>query len=88
MTKNLKGDKPPMPDTIGALELKMVRLQTRLKILRQQQALSWPYPVHLTELVRQATQTRTHLRQLRRQRMELLNYDSSVRVPNDRSKRE
>ena len=65
-----------MSDTVGALELKMVRLQIRLKILRQQQALSRPYPAHLTELVRQATQTRTHLRQLRRERMELLKYST------------
>ena len=39
-----------MPETVGLLDLKIAQLERRLKLLKQQQSLSQPYPLHQAKL--------------------------------------
>ncbi len=63
-----------MTNTGGMLELKIARLEDRLKLLKKQQALSRNYPVHLFHLQQMAQQMQTQLEQLRRERSEMFRY--------------
>jgi len=63
-----------MTNTGGMLELKITRLEDRLKLLKKQQALSRSYPVHLVHLEQQMARIREQLAQLRRERAELLTH--------------
>ena len=61
-----------MPETLGTLNLKIARLEQRLKVLEQQQSLSRAYPPHRAKLLREYTRLRLTLQQLTRCRQELL----------------
>jgi hypothetical protein len=61
-----------MPETIGTLNLKIVRLESRLKLLEQQQVLSSAYPNHQINLIREISKVRFQLQQLIQYREELL----------------
>lgn len=61
-----------MPETIGTLNLKIARLESRLKLLEQQQVLSSAYPNHQINLIREISTVRFQLHQLIQYREELL----------------
>jgi hypothetical protein len=65
-------EKSPMPETIGTLNLKIVQLESRLKLLEQQQVLSSAYPNHQINLIRESSKVRFQLHQLVKYREELL----------------
>jgi len=60
-----------MFETIGTVTLKIDRLKQRLKVLEQQQYLSWPYPQHKQKLVRESSKIRRQLRRLIQYKEEL-----------------
>jgi len=53
-----------MFETIGTITLKIDRLKQRLRVLEQQQHLSWPYPQHRQSLSRESAIVRMQLQQL------------------------
>ena len=61
-----------MAETLGLIDLKIARLNHRLRILEQQLILSGPYPHHQLNLNREYSQTRLELKRLKRQRQEFL----------------
>jgi hypothetical protein len=63
--------RPTMTETLGTLNLKIARLQQRLRVLDQQQQLSQPYPQHRLGLIRQSFNLRAELSALLQQRAEL-----------------
>lgn len=69
-----------MPETVGLLDLKIAQLERRLKLLKQQQSLSQPYPLHQAKLRQQDTQVQLQLQQLLQRRAELQQYGSSFLV--------
>lgn len=61
-----------MPETLGLIDLKIARLNHRLRILEQQLVLSDPYPHHQVMLNFEYSQTRLELSRLVRRRQEFL----------------
>jgi hypothetical protein len=61
-----------MFETTGTVTLKIDRLKQHLKVLEQQQKLSWPYPQHKQNLIRESSKVRTQLYLLRQYQDELL----------------
>jgi hypothetical protein len=61
-----------MFETLGTVNLKIDRLQQRLRLLEQQQFLSKPYPEHKQNLLREDSKIRTQLYLLLQYREELL----------------
>ena len=61
-----------MFETIGTVTLKIDRLKQRVRLLEQQQYLSWPYPEHKQQLIKEGSQVRTQLYLLLQYREELL----------------
>ena len=53
-----------MEETIGALNLKIARLEQKLQLLQKQRLLSKPYPDHLAHLILQDFQARAQLQNL------------------------
>lgn len=53
-----------MPETVGLLDLKIERLQGRLKVLSTQEAMSSAYPEHQMALHREYASVRGQLHQL------------------------
>ena len=50
-----------MFETIGTVTLKIDRLKQRLRVLEQQQYLSWPYPQHKEKLIQESSKVQTQL---------------------------
>ena len=61
-----------MPETVGTLDLKIARLKQRLKLLKQQQALSRSYPDHQNKLIQEDARVQFQLQQLIQYRKKLL----------------
>lgn len=61
-----------MLETLGLLDLKIARLNHRLRILEQQLILSHPYPHHQVMLNFEYSRTRLQLERLVQQRQEFL----------------
>jgi len=61
-----------MFETIGTVTLKIDRLKQRLRLLEQQQKLSWPYPQHKQNLIRESSKVRSQLYLLLQYQDELL----------------
>lgn len=61
-----------MPETLGLIELKIARLNHRLRILEQQLTLSGPYPHHQMLLNFEYSQTRLELERLVQRRQGFL----------------
>lgn len=61
-----------MFETTGTVALKIDRLKQRLKFLEQQQHLSWPYPQHRQNLIRESSKVRSQLYLLLQYQDELL----------------
>jgi hypothetical protein len=61
-----------MFETMGTVTLKIDRLKQHLKLLEQQQNLSWPYPQHKQNLIKESSKVRTQLYLLLQYREELL----------------
>jgi hypothetical protein len=61
-----------MPETLGTIELRMARLERRLRVLQQQYTLSSPYPGHQARIYQEYTQTKFELNQLAQQRQRFL----------------
>lgn len=57
-----------MPETLGLIDLKIARLNRRLRVLEQQLILSGPYPQHKLNLNLEYSQTRLELNYLVRRR--------------------
>ena len=66
-----------MFDTTGTVTLKIDRLKQHLKLLEQQQHLSWPYPQHKKSLIQESSKLRTQLYLLLQYREELLQQGAS-----------
>jgi len=62
----------PIPETVGTLNLKILRFEHHLKLLYQQQSLSDAYPEHKRMLAQKAQQAQLELSQLVQYREELL----------------
>jgi metal-responsive CopG/Arc/MetJ family transcriptional regulator len=69
-----------MPETIGTLNLKIARLESRLNLLEKQQVLSSAYPNHQINLVREISKVRFQLHQLIQYREKLLQRDNDCRT--------
>ena len=67
-----------MPETLGTLELKIARLQKRLDLLKEQQALSQPYPTHLIRLFQESAHLQQELERLKQRRSEFLRYAVAI----------
>lgn len=50
-----------MFETMGTVTLKIDRLKQRLRLLEQQQHLSWPYPQHKEKLTEESSKVRAQL---------------------------
>lgn len=61
-----------MTETIGTISLKMARLESRLNLLKRQQALSSPYPDLQARLICQELATQLQLNQLHRMRQTMV----------------
>ena len=61
-----------MPETIGTLNLKIIRLRHYLRLLEQKQQMSSTYPVLQARLAQEALQIQFQLIQLTEQREQLL----------------
>lgn len=61
-----------MTETIGTISLKIARLESRLNVLKRQQALSVPYPDLQAKLMCQEMTTQLQLSQLQRMRQNLV----------------
>jgi hypothetical protein len=69
-----------MPETIGTLNLKIARLESRLKLLAQRQMLSSAYPNYQINLVREMSNVRFQLHQLIQYREQLLQRANDCRA--------
>ena len=65
-----------IPETVGTLSLKIVRLRQQLTLLQQQQALSSAYPDFQEDLIRKQVSVEHQLRQLAQNKEELQQYVS------------
>jgi hypothetical protein len=69
-----------MPETVGMLNLKIARLERRLKVLAQQQAMSSAYPAHQDHLAQEYVRLQLQTDQLRRRCQEILQLSSAARL--------
>lgn len=61
-----------MVETLGTVDLKIARLERRLKVLEQQLSMSRPYPRHQLTLRLEYSRTRLQLNYFNRKRREFL----------------
>ncbi len=61
-----------VPETVGTLNLKIARLNYRLRVLQQDQAMSCPYPAYQANLIQEYLQLQLQLHQLIHYRHEIL----------------
>ena len=59
-------------ETMGLLDLKIAKLEYRLKVLQQQQILSRAYPLHQAKLIEEDCRVQQQLHQLMQLRQTLL----------------
>ena len=69
-----------MLETLGTLDLKIARLEQRLRVLEQQQRLSQRYPEHQAKLNLEYMQLQLTLTQFIQQRQELLHRRRSSKL--------
>ena len=68
-----------MEETVGALNLRIARLEQKLQLLQKQRLLSKPYPDHLAHLLLKEFQTRAELQKLLEHRARKQNSVSEVK---------
>lgn len=61
-----------MLETLGTLNLKIAQLEQRLAVLKQQERLSYTYPAHKAELVREYLRLQSELGRLTEHRQRLI----------------
>lgn len=65
-------DGSEVQETVGTLNLKIARLNYRLRVLQQDQAMSCPYPAYQANLIQEYLQLQLQLHQLIHYRHEIL----------------